>query len=76
MQTRVRNGSDVACNRNDVVVGICAEGKEQFFDLVIDASGMRSPFRAQVPNKFEIQSKPGKDDVMYGYRAFSREWRE
>lgn len=61
---------------NDIVVGIFAEGKEQFFDLVIDASGMRSPFRAQVPNKFEIQSKPGKDDVMYGYRAFSREWRE
>lgn len=55
---------------NDVVVGIFAEDKEQFFDLVIDASGMRSPFRAQVPNKFEIQSKPGKDDVMYGYRAF------
>ena len=34
------------------------------------AGGMRSPFRAQVPNKFENQSKPGKDDVMYGYRAF------
>lgn len=56
--------------QNDVVVGICAEGKEQIFDLVIDASGMRSPFRAQVPNKFEIQAQPSKDDVMYGYRAF------
>lgn len=56
--------------QNDVVVGICAEGKEQIFDLVIDASGMRSPFRAQVPNKFEIQAQPAKNDVMYGYRAF------
>ena len=56
--------------QNDVVVGICAEGKEQFFDLVIDSSGMRSPFRAQVPNKFEIQAQPSKNDVMYGYRAF------
>lgn len=56
--------------QNDVVVGICAEGKEQIFDLVIDASGMRSPFRAQVPNKFEIQAQPSKNDVMYGYRAF------
>lgn len=56
--------------QNDRVVGICAEGEEQLFDLVIDASGMRSPFRAQVPNKFEIQAQPGKDDVMFGYRAF------
>lgn len=55
---------------NDVIVGVCADGKEQLFDLVIDASGMRSPFRAQVPNKFEVQPQPGKDDVMYAYRAF------
>lgn len=56
--------------KNDVIVGVCANGKEQLFDLVIDASGMRSPFRAQVPNKFEVQPQPGKDDVMYAYRAF------
>lgn len=56
--------------KNDVIVGVCADGKEQLFDLVIDASGMRSPFRAQVPNKFEVQPQPGKDDVMYAYRAF------
>lgn len=56
--------------KNDVIVGVCADGKEQLFDLVIDASGMRSPFRVQVPNKFEVQPQPGKDDVMYAYRAF------
>lgn len=56
--------------QNDAIVGVCAEGKEELFDLVIDASGMRSPFRAQVPNKFEIQAQPGKSDVMFGYRAF------
>ncbi len=56
--------------QNDAIVGVCAEGKEELFDLVIDASGMRSPFRSQVPNKFEIQAQPGKSDVMFGYRAF------
>lgn len=56
--------------QNDAIVGVCAEGKEELFDLVIDASGMRSPFRAQVPNKFEIQAQPGRSDVMFGYRAF------
>ncbi len=56
--------------QNDVVVGIYADNEERFFDLVIDASGMRSPFRAQVPNKFEIQAQPSRNDVMCGYRAF------
>ena len=56
--------------QNDAIVGVCAEGKEELFDLVIDASGMRSPFRAQVPNKFEIQVQPSRSDVMFGYRAF------
>ena len=46
--------------QNDAIVGVCAEGKEELFDLVIDASGMRSPFRAQ----------PSRRDVMFGYRAF------
>lgn len=56
--------------KDDKVCGIVVNGKEQFFDLVIDASGMNSPFRAQVPNKFGVQAKVLPTDVMYGYRAF------
>ena len=56
--------------KNDVVNGVVVGGKELYFDLVIDASGMHSPFRAQIPNKFHIQAQPAPDDIMYGYRAF------
>ncbi len=56
--------------KNDVVRGITVGKENLLFDLVIDASGMRSPFRAQIPNKFGIQAQPAPDDIMYGYRAF------
>ena len=56
--------------QNDAIVGVCAEGKEELSDLVREPSGVRSPFRAQVPNKFEIQPQPSRSDVMFGYRAF------
>ncbi len=55
---------------DDRVVGIECDGKEQLFDLAIDASGLNSPFRGQVPKKFGVQAKPGKNDIMRGYRAF------
>lgn len=56
--------------REDRVVGVVVGGEERFYDLVIDASGMRSPFRGQVPKKFGVQAQPKDDGVMYGYRAF------
>ncbi len=56
--------------KNDFIFGVVANGNEESFDLVIDASGMRSPLRAQVPNKFEVQAQPSRDDVMCAYRAF------
>jgi len=55
---------------NDVVVGIVADGKKLKADLVIDASGLHSPFRGQVPEKFGIQKSPNPDDLMSGFRAF------
>ncbi len=55
---------------NDVVVGVKTAKREYRTDLVIDASGLHSPFRAEVPSKFGIQAKPAKDDLMSGYRAF------
>ena len=39
-------------------------------DLVIDASGVVSPFRAQVPPQFHVQAQPGKTDVMTAWRGF------
>ncbi len=54
----------------DKVVGIrTAEGEERF-DLVIDASGMRSPLRGQLPKKYCVQAMPEEEGVLYGYRAF------
>ncbi|MDD6807418.1 MAG: NAD(P)/FAD-dependent oxidoreductase [Oscillospiraceae bacterium] len=55
---------------NDTVVGIVANKKKYSADLVIDASGLHSPFRGQVPEKFEIQKEPNADDLMSGFRAF------
>lgn len=55
---------------NEVVKGVRAGDDNILFDLVIDASGMRSGLRAQIPQKFLIQKQPFDDDVLYGYRAF------
>ncbi|MBD5092471.1 MAG: FAD-binding protein [Clostridiales bacterium] len=54
----------------DRVCGICANGREIPCDLVIDASGMRSPFRAQLPSRFGVQAQPENAGVLYTYRAF------
>lgn len=56
--------------KDERVVGIVVDGGALFYDLVIDASGMRSALRADVPAKFGIQKQPKEDGVMYGYRAF------
>ena len=52
------------------VVGVVADGKPVAYDLVIDASGMCSPFRAQVPAKYGVQGAPANTDVLIGHRAF------
>lgn len=55
---------------NGVVTGLRTDEGEQKFDLVIDASGMRSPFRAQIPKEFAVLAEPDKRGVLHGYRAF------
>lgn len=55
---------------DEKVTGIKTADGEERFDLVIDASGMRSPFRAQLPAKFCVQAMPEEKGVLYGYRAF------
>lgn len=55
---------------NDIVCGVIVDGEKTRCDLVIDASGLRSKLRGQIPRKFEVQAQPTKDDIMFGYRAF------
>ena len=52
------------------VCGVTVDGKALPFDLVIDASGLFSPFRAQVPAQFGVQAQPGKSDYMTAWRGF------
>lgn len=55
---------------NDKVVGLKVNGEDKKYDLVIDSSGLYSPFRAQAPKKFKIQAKPRDIDVMFAWRGF------
>ena len=55
---------------NARVCGVAIGGKELPFDLVIDASGLFSPFRAEAPERFGMQAQPGKNDVMTAWRGF------
>lgn len=55
------------------VKGIVVAGAPLQFDLVIDASGLFSPFRGEAPAAFGIEPQPKKDDVMTAWRGFF-EW--
>lgn len=54
----------------DKVVGFLTEKGTYEADLVIDAAGIDSPFRGQLPDAASIPARPEKDDIMYGYRGF------
>lgn len=57
----------------DAVTGIVVNGEKVSADLVIDASGLLTPFRGAIPEKFGLQAMPAKDDVMNAWRgAFKR----
>lgn len=53
-------------------VGIKYDGREENFDLVIDASGLFSRLRKDVPDKYCVTDEPAPGDVLYSYRAFFR----
>lgn len=55
---------------DEKVVGVKYDGKEERFDLVIDASGLFSKLRSCLPKKFKVRETPDRNDVLYGYRAF------
>ncbi len=52
------------------IIGLKIGKQKLRYDLVIDASGLSSPFRAQVPEKFGIQKQAGTSGILNGYRAF------
>lgn len=52
------------------VVGIKTDKAVEFADLVIDASGIDSPLRTQLPPSFGIQNETGGYERFYVYRAF------
>ena len=56
--------------KDNRVCGFTVDGKALPFDLVIDASGLFSPFRAQVPAQFGVQAQPGNSDYMTAWRGF------
>lgn len=56
---------------SDFVTSVTSSSGKTFpSDLVIDASGIHSPFRAQLPDKFLVQKSPKEDDLMSACRVF------
>lgn len=61
---------DALLIEDGTVTGVTVNGTERHARLVIDSSGLFSPFRAQVPKKFGVQAQPGPTDVMFAWRGF------
>ncbi len=53
----------------DKVKGVQVNGEKIYADLVIDCSGVNSPFRATVPDSFGIEKSPNSNEVFHVYRA-------
>ena len=52
------------------VVGIRTSQGSKYADLVIDACGVHSVLRSQLPSSFGIQAQPDKYEEFYVFRAF------
>ncbi len=55
---------------NDRVTGLVVSGEEHRGDLVVDATGMYSKLREEVPDKFLVEKRPEDEDRLDVYRAF------
>lgn len=51
------------------VKGVRVAGEDTFCDLVIDSSGVFSPFRASLPKRAHITAQPDTDDIFNVYRG-------
>lgn len=56
--------------REDKVCGVVANNEQIECDLVIDSSGVDSPFRKSLPDSFMIQKNYKNNEMFYAYRAF------
>ena len=52
------------------VAGLATAGGDVYADLVIDAAGLYSPVRTNLPESFGIEKSAGGTDIMRTYRAF------
>ncbi len=55
---------------NERVSGVEIHGEKHYCDLVIDSSGLNSPFRGQLPQSYNITCKLNEDEYFSVYRAF------
>ena len=69
---RFRSEVESLLIRENRVCGVTVGDESLPFDLVIDASGLFSPFRAMVPPSFGVQANPRRSDVMVAWRGFYR----
>ncbi len=60
--------SPVICENR--VSGIKTSRGDFDCDLLIDAAGVFSPVRTQLPKSFGIENQPQRGDVFYAYRAY------
>lgn len=65
-------GVKVECGiiKKNTVVGIKTSIGEIRGDLVVDALGVFSAIRSNLPDEFGIEKSPEKGDVFYAYRAY------
>ncbi|MCR4661639.1 MAG: NAD(P)/FAD-dependent oxidoreductase [Clostridia bacterium] len=50
--------------KNDKVIGVKNNGKNILSKLVIDSTGVNSPYRKQIPSKFGIKASISNHDIM------------
>ncbi len=55
---------------NDVVTGVVSDNQFFHADLVIDSSGLKSPFRGQLPKKYNVTKSLNDNEYFTVYRAF------
>lgn len=69
---RFRFGTEIKAPvvRENAVVGLQTSEGEVYGDMVIDACGVFSPVRMNLPDAFGIEKEPKKGDVFYAYRAY------
>ena len=57
---------------NDRVIGVSVNGKAEYCDLVIDSTGVFSPYRKQISSKFLMDDELLPHDYLMAYRGYYR----